>query len=110
MSLTNARPGRNGQVIFTLHNPLPMFVDINDSADLWYSGGLVPTSKVLEAGVVFDYSDAKPPRGYWVNSQGQPVMKSGSLLPDGQKPTKGAAKLKVSAKPGEIIFVADVHL
>lgn len=101
---TNAQTNRSGEVVFTLSDPPPMFVSVH-SFDLWYSGNLIPTSKVLESGVVFDYSDAKPPRGYWVNKQGQPVMKSGSLFPDGQKPKKGVSKLKVSAKPGEIIFV-----
>lgn len=99
-----AQTNRDGEVVFTLSDPLPKFLSVH-SFDLWYSGTLVPTSKVLNSGIVFDYSDAKAPRGYWVNKQGQPVMKSGSLLGLGNKAKSGVTKLKVTTKPGEIIFV-----
>lgn len=101
---TNAQTNRDGEVVFTLSDPPPKFVSV-DSFDLWYSGSLILTSEVLKSGVVLDYSDAKPPRGYWVNRQGQPVLKSGSLLPDEHKSNKKAVKLRVSAKPGEIVYV-----
>lgn len=100
---TNAQTNRNGEVVFMLSDPPPMFVSVQ-SFDLWYSGSLIPTSKVLESGVILDYSDAKPPRGYWVNKQGQLILKSGTLLGHGSN-GKPALKLKIKAKPGEIIYI-----
>jgi len=64
-----------GEVLVTLHDPPPKFIGII-SFDLWNSGPLIPLDKVLESGVVLDYS----------------------------RKVKGASP-KPSAKPGEIIFV-----
>jgi hypothetical protein len=99
----NAQTNRNGEVRFRLNDPPPKFVDVH-SFQLWYSGDFIPISKILESGVVLDYSGAKPPRGYWVNKRGQPIMKSGTLLGHGSK-GKRVSKLKIKAKPGKIIYI-----
>jgi hypothetical protein len=102
VSTVNARTDRNGEVTATLHDPLPTYISVH-SFDLSYGGSLLPIDDVLKTGVVMDYSSKGAPQGYWTDDQGQPAMKSGTLLDHSDR--KEATTLKVAPEPGVIVFV-----
>lgn len=100
----NLRTDQNGEILVALHDPLPAFIAPH-SFDLWYSGFLIPVGEALKSGVVLNYSNKGAPRGYWVDRNGRPVMKSGTLLDHANGSGKMPPRVNPAPKPGEIVFV-----
>lgn len=103
VSDTRARTDRNGEVVVDLREPLPAFISVL-VPDLWNSGDLLPVNEVLKSGVVLDYSGKGMPAGYWVDSKGRPIMKSGTSPKHGGK-KKASPRFVPAAKPGVIVYV-----
>ncbi len=101
LAFTSVKTDSNGEVEVQLHEPAPAFIAVH--ADLWYNPPLIAVDEVLDSGVVLDYSRKPPPKGCWVDKDGQCRMKSGSLLSD--KDDRKTPVVNPTPQPGLLVIV-----